>query len=100
MLAFAASSVQCSEGHPAPQGNGKAFIAGRFPAPDGGGRRWGPNELAEGRQKGLFRVFLEQVQDFLVVIFIVAAVVSGDGNKRAKKPAGLLTGRFTGFLAG
>ena len=40
-------------------------------------KRWGPNALAEGRRKSLFRVFLEQFRDFLVMILIVAAIVSG-----------------------
>ncbi len=39
--------------------------------------RCGWNELAEGRKKSLLRIFAEQFQDFLVIILIISAVVSG-----------------------
>lgn len=39
--------------------------------------KYGPNELQETEKKGVFRIFLEQFRDFLVMILIVAAVVSG-----------------------
>ena len=40
-------------------------------------RRYGPNELAEGKKKSVPQIFLEQFRDFLVLILIAAAAVSG-----------------------
>lgn len=38
---------------------------------------YGPNALTEEKKKSILQIFLEQYKDFLVMILIVAAVVSG-----------------------
>ena len=39
--------------------------------------KFGPNELVEGKKKTTLQILLEQYKDFLVIILIAAAIVSG-----------------------
>ena len=40
-------------------------------------KKYGKNELAEGKKNNPFILFLEQYRDFLVIILIIAAIISG-----------------------
>ena len=40
-------------------------------------QKYGPNALVEEKKKSILQIFLEQYKDFLVIILIVAAMVSG-----------------------
>ena len=40
-------------------------------------KKFGRNELVEGKKKSAVRVFFEQYKDFLVIILIAAAIISG-----------------------
>ena len=40
-------------------------------------KKFGPNALIEEKKKSLLQIFLEQYKDFLVIILIIAAIVSG-----------------------
>lgn len=40
-------------------------------------QKYGPNVLDEGKKKSIFEIFIEQFQDFLVIILIISAIVSG-----------------------
>jgi len=39
--------------------------------------RFGPNEIAEGRRRGPVRLLVEQFSDFMILVLLAAAVVSG-----------------------
>ncbi|MGH7785509.1 MAG: cation-translocating P-type ATPase [Candidatus Binatia bacterium] len=39
--------------------------------------RWGPNEIPEQHRRGPWRMLLEQFSDFMILVLIAAAVISG-----------------------
>ena len=39
--------------------------------------KFGPNELVEEKKKSVVQIFFEQFKDFLVIILIAAAIISG-----------------------
>ncbi|MCG7844516.1 MAG: HAD-IC family P-type ATPase, partial [Methanomassiliicoccales archaeon] len=39
--------------------------------------RYGPNELSEGRAISPLKIFLDQFKDFMVIVLIIAAMISG-----------------------
>ena len=40
-------------------------------------QKYGPNELMEEKETPVWQIFIEQFKDFLVIILIIAAIVSG-----------------------
>ena len=38
---------------------------------------YGPNELAEGKKRSPLMMFIDQFRDFMIIVLIIAAVISG-----------------------
>ena len=60
----------------------------------------GWNELAEGKKKSVLEIFLEQYKDFLVIILIASAIISGILGDAESAAVIVITSPTTSSLAG